>query len=133
MLILTIRTDKPESEIGLYDNETQLQYIKWQAHRQLAETIHYQIAKLLQSQGKNWNDLQGLVVFKGPGSFTGLRIGLSVANALSYSLKIPIVADNEKDWIQKGIENLSKGKSEKIATPEYGAPAFTTPPKMPFT
>jgi len=129
MLILTIRTDKPESEIGLYDNETQLQYIKWQAHRQLAETIHYQIAKLLQSQGKNWNDLQGLVVFKGPGSFTGLRIGLSVANALSYSLKIPIIANNDKDWIKKGINGLLKGKSEKIAAPEYGALAFTTLPK----
>src|SRR3989344_1792281 len=38
----------------------------------------------------NWKDLEGVEVEKGPGSFTGLRVGVSVANALGFSLGIPV-------------------------------------------
>lgn len=129
MLILTIRTDKPEAELGLFDNDTKLAYSTWQAHRQLAETIHKKIQELLESQGRKLENIQGLVVFQGPGSFTGLRIGLSVANALAYGLQIPIVASKDSDWIQKGLGQLQKGKNDKIAIPEYGAPPHITKPK----
>lgn len=128
MLILTLRTDKPEAEIGLYDDEKQLQYEIWTAHRQLAETIHRQIAKVLQCAGKELNDLEGIVIFEGPGSFTGLRIGMSVANALAYSLSIPVTAATN-DWIKQGIAKLKAGKGEKLALPEYGGEASTTPPR----
>ncbi len=39
-------------------------------------------------------DLDGIAVVNGPGSFTGLRIGLSVTKGLSYGLGIPVVAAN---------------------------------------
>ncbi len=128
MIILTIRTDKPEAEIGLYDGHKQIAYDIWQAHRQLAETIHSRIVKLLESQNIDLYKLQGLIVYKGPGSFTGLRIGFSVANSLAYSLKIPIVSTNadQKEWQTTGIDQLKSGDSEKNATPDYGAPATTT-------
>jgi tRNA threonylcarbamoyladenosine biosynthesis protein TsaB len=129
MLILTIRTDKPEAEIGFYDGNEKLAYEKWQAHRQLAETIHLKIAKNLQSIGKEWSDMQGIVVYKGPGSFTGLRIGLSVANALAFSLAVPIISVTGEDWVETGIKRLHAGQNEKTALPEYGAPVHTTPPK----
>ena len=128
-MILTIRTDKPEAEIGLFDNSTNLAYNKWEAHRQLSETIHKKIETLLKSRGKDWQDLDGLVCFKGPGSFTGLRIGLSVGSALAYSLGIPIVTEKGENWQQAGIERLAKGKSEKIALPDYGGEAYTTLPR----
>lgn len=82
MLILTIRTDKPEAEIGLCNGDKQLAYETWQAHRLLAETLHRKVEDLLASQSKTVDDIEGLVGFQGPGSFTGLRIGLSVVNAL---------------------------------------------------
>lgn len=128
MIILTIRTDKPEAEIGLYDDRTQLAYESWQAHRQLAETIHLQIAKKLQFVGKDWHEIEGIVVFKGPGSFAGLRIGLSVANALAYGLNVPIVGVSG-EWIQSGIKRLLAGQSDKLAVAEYGAPVHVTAPK----
>src|ERR1700694_4379725 len=98
MIILTVRTDKPEAEIGLYDNEKQLVYEVWLAHRKLAETIHKKIAELLNTINKNLSDIEGIVCFKGPGSFTGLRIGLTVANALAYAQNIPIVVRSDPDW-----------------------------------
>ena len=74
MIILTIRTDNPEAEIGLYENEKQLAYKTWQAHRSLAETIHIKIKELLNEANKSLDDIEGIACFKGPGSFTGLRI-----------------------------------------------------------
>ena len=129
-MILTIRTDKPEAELGFYDTVgKQLVYETWQAHRQLAETIHHQIAKILQFVSGELNDIDGIVVFKGPGSYTGLRIGMSVANALAYSLSCPIVATNEDDWQTTGIKLLNDDHTEKIVVPEYEAPARTTTQK----
>ena len=129
MIILTIRTEKPEAEIGLYDGATQLAYETWHAHRELAETVHGKIESLLKSQHMNWPDVQGIVCFQGPGSFTGLRIGLTVANALSDSYKLPIVATQDPAWLETGIRRLLDGEADKLALPFYGADAHITPPK----
>jgi tRNA threonylcarbamoyladenosine biosynthesis protein TsaB len=129
MLILTLRTDKPEAEIGLYNNEEKLSYITWQADRQLAETLHQKLQSLLKAQSKTLNDLGGIVVFKGPGSFTGLRIGISVTNALADGLAIPIVGSGGNDWIAQGLTLLTAGKNERIVLPEYGSPPHITTPK----
>lgn len=129
MIILSIRTDKPEAEIGLFNNGQQLVYETWQAHRQLAETLHQKITGLLNGQGKQLADVQAIVCYKGPGSFTGLRIGLSVANALAYSLGIPIVGiEGENEWLEKGIARLLSGDmGDNAVMPEYGAPVHITP------
>lgn len=126
MLIVSIRTDKPEAEIGLFEDDKQLAYIVWQAHRELSETIHVKLDEILKSQGKALQDIKGIVCFKGPGSFTGLRMGLSVGNALAYSLDIPIVGTMGDAWIQTAITALHEGKNERAVLPEYGAEVHIT-------
>ncbi len=129
MIILTLRTDKPEAELGIYDGQKQLAYIKWQAHLKLAETISHQIEKILNKSSISAKDLQGMVCFKGPGSFTGLRIGLSVANTMAYSYGIPIIASSGENWLESGIKALTAGQNDRLALPEYDHPAATTPPR----
>ena len=129
MIILTLRTDKPEAEIGLYDGQTKIAYEVWEAHRKLAETIHQKIETLLKEAGKTWQDVNGIVGFQGPGSFTGLRIGLSVENAVGYSLQIPVVATQGEDWIKDGIERLMAGDHDGVALPFYGRDANITTPR----
>jgi tRNA threonylcarbamoyladenosine biosynthesis protein TsaB len=129
MLILTLRTDKPEAELGLFDSGNKLAYSTWPAHRQLAETIHSKIKELLESQGRGLDDVQGIAAFQGPGSFTGLRIGLSVANALAYSLQIPIIAKTGEDWLQKSLAAIEQSENDQTALPEYGSPPHITAPR----
>jgi tRNA threonylcarbamoyladenosine biosynthesis protein TsaB len=129
MIILTIRTDRPEAEVGLFDDHTQLAYETWEAHRQLAETLHLKIKDLLTAQGKDWHSIQGIVCFAGPGSFTGLRIGITVADALAYGLAVPVVASKDPDWLYTGIDRLGQGEDDTVALPEYGAPVHITQQK----
>lgn len=129
MIILVLRTDKPEAEIGLYNEEKMLVSESWQAHRQLSEKIHIKILEILKKQKLDWKDIEGIVFYGGPGSFTGLRIGASVANSLSASLDIPLAQTTGERWAEKGIKMLLSGNTQ-IAQPEYGAePRVTKPVK----
>ncbi|HEX8351034.1 MAG TPA: tRNA (adenosine(37)-N6)-threonylcarbamoyltransferase complex dimerization subunit type 1 TsaB [Hymenobacter sp.] len=103
--------------------------LAWTAHRQLAETLHRQIDDILAGQGMSLQDVQGIVIYEGPGSFTGLRIGMSVANALGYSYGIPVGGFGGSQWRQDGLRALSSGDSPKIALPEYGSAVFVTAPR----
>ncbi len=127
MLYLTIRTDKPEAEIDLFDDMKQLDSEIWQAHRQLAETMHTKIAELFKRNAKALSNLQGIVCYQGPGSFTGLRIGLTVANTLAYSYGLPIVASQGDAWMQTGATRLLAGETDSLALPFYGAEVHITP------
>lgn len=128
-MILTLRSDKPEAEIGLYDGQTQVAYVVWEAHRALAETLHQQLAQLLEGQGMDWADVTGIAVYQGPGSFTGLRIGLSVANALAYSYNLPMAGATGENWRETAIAALMSGGATRSVLPEYGAPVHITPQK----
>jgi tRNA threonylcarbamoyladenosine biosynthesis protein TsaB len=127
--ILALRTDKPQAELYIYEDDKKLAEINWQAHLKLAETLNTKIDEILKESSISYEDLNGVAVYEGPGSFTGLRIGISTANALAYGLGIPIVASAGDNWLEASIESLQNGKNDKIATPEYGAPARTTKPR----
>lgn len=129
MLILGMRTDKPDAELYILDDHHQVDSIVWQAHRKLAETLHTQIRALFDKNQKSLDSLDGIVIYEGPGSFTGLRIGMSVANALSYSLAIPVIACGADSWLGDGIEKLLAGEAPTLALPHYGSSVHVTQPK----
>ena len=127
-MILTVRTDKIEAEIGIYNAEgSQLGYKIWHAHRELGVTIHKTIQELLSQNDLGWADISGIIFYAGPGSFTGLRIGAAVVNALGEN-GAHIVNSRDEDWIEKGIARMRAGVNE-VALPEYGNDPHITQPR----
>ncbi len=120
MTVLVIRTDKPDAEIGLFENGRQLDYETWKAHMQLSMTIHSKIRDLLARNDKVWQSIDGVVCFSGPGSFTGLRIGATVANTIGVTLKIPVVGSSGQNWVQDGLSRLKTAETDSLVIPLYG-------------
>lgn len=127
-MILAVRTDKPEAELGLYDDGAQIAYDTWLAHRELGSTLHTRLEVFLQAAGVQGDEITGIIFYEGPGSFTGLRIGASVINALAYSYDLPVVCVSGQQWQIDGLKLLASGASS-AALPNYGAEAFTTKQK----
>ena len=57
-----------------------------------AERLHVFIEEIIQEAGISFKDLVAIAVTQGPGSYTGLRIGVSAAKGLCYALDIPLIA-----------------------------------------
>ena len=130
-MTLAIRTDQSRAELALLSKSGQtIAQLRWEADRELSRQLLSRINQLLKQHQTGLDMLTGIIVFKGPGSFTGLRIGISVANALAYALKIPIVGTNGQQWLSQGARKLSDAKSGKWVEPDYGAaPRITRPRK----
>lgn len=129
-MIVGIRTDKPESELLLLDKERIVDTLIWHAHRQLSDTLLIKIEELLSRNGCQLSDVTGVIAYEGPGSFTGLRIGLSVANTLAYACNIPIAAAGGEAWPQDAYTILSEQREYALpAKPHYGSEANITKPR----
>ena len=57
-----------------------------------AERLHVFIEEIIKEAGITFQDLSAIAVSQGPGSYTGLRIGVSAAKGLCYALSIPLIA-----------------------------------------
>lgn len=124
-MILSIDTAGNEAFLGLYE-EKWLATVRWESGRTLSAELLGKIEKLYHQAKKEIKQTSGIIVNAGPGSFTGLRIGLSVANALAYDLNIPIVGvekGHQTDvLIERGIKFIDGKKTfSKPILPEYGA------------
>lgn len=102
---------------------------QWQAERNLAKDLLKWLENQLEAEGKTFSDIEGIGAFLGPGSFTGLRIGLTVVNTLADGLKVPIVGTRGDDWKRQAVERLKNGENDKIALPYYGSDANITTPR----
>ncbi len=117
-MILAIRTDNPMAELYLYESLELKSKDIWEAGNKMSLQLNEHIEELVQN---DYTKISGVVVFQGPGSFTGLRIGMTVANTLAYSLNVPIVGATGAEWIKSGIKALKSAKKGAYAMPVYGA------------
>lgn len=115
-------------ELVLVDGDKRYGY-EWQADRTLARDMLTYLRDRLAEHGATFADISGIGAFRGPGSYTGLRIGLTVLNTLADSLKIPIVGVMGEDWDRVCLERLSVGDNDQIILPEYGGDAHVTQPR----
>lgn len=97
--------------------------------RELSKNLLQFLQQSLESEGRGWSDLTGVVVFRGPGSYTSLRIGTTVANTLADGLQIPIVGSSGENWRAEGDELLKEQTAPQVITPIYYQDAVITQPR----
>ncbi len=88
-MFLCIDTATQEAGITLLNEEKVVGYLKLEKN-QYADKIIEHIDSLIQKAGIELKDLKAVLAVVGPGSFTGLRVGISVANQFSHQLNIPL-------------------------------------------
>jgi tRNA threonylcarbamoyladenosine biosynthesis protein TsaB len=127
-MIVLLDTSTPICKLTFVD-EGRYDSVEWQADRQLAHGLLQYLFEQLQARQLSWTDISGIGVMQGPGSFTGLRIGLTVVNTLADAQQIPIVGATGNDWREQVIEALTRGENQKIVLPFYGSDATITKPR----
>lgn len=91
-LILGIETATKICSVALSENGQLLACKEEGGEYSHAEKLNGFIREVLDEAGKSLNDLTAIAISKGPGSYTGLRIGVSTAKGLCYSLHKPLIA-----------------------------------------
>jgi tRNA threonylcarbamoyladenosine biosynthesis protein TsaB len=127
-MILLLDTSTPVCKLTLIDGDWRYDD-QWQADRTLAKGLLRYLQDQLQKNGKTFTDISAIGALIGPGSFTGLRIGLTVLNTIADSERIPIVGGMGEAWQSQVLDKLRAGDDEKIVLPFYGGDAHITKPR----
>lgn len=121
MLILAIDTSTNIGSFSLFDSEKGVQgeiniNVK-QNHSAIGMKI---LDNLLEITGINKKEIDKIAVSIGPGSFTGIRIGVGIAKGLAYALKKPIAGVNELELLannyfgEKEIVSILDARKERV-------------------
>lgn len=127
-MILLLNTSTGLCQLTLVDGNDKYEY-EWQADRSLARDLLSYLRDRLSDHGKTFADISGIGVMQGPGSFTGLRIGLTIMNTLASDLGCPIVGGQGEDWQGMALNRLENGEDDKLVMPYYGREANITKPR----
>lgn len=111
MKILSITTSSNICGVAILENDTLLKQINQDSGLTHSETLMPLIKSLFESLKLKLSDIDLIVCDKGPGSFTGIRIGIATAKAFSDSLCIPTIGISSLEGL-----SYNTGKSSLICT-----------------
>ncbi len=92
MYVLGIETSTPVCSVGLVDDDRVLMSFSQNTGLRHSERTMAMAERAMADAGVEFADLDGVAVGSGPGSFTGLRIGMAAAKGLCFALNLPLLA-----------------------------------------
>jgi len=125
-LVLYLDTANDETKIAVFDSSKLIGKKQWNGRGDLSETLLVKIEEQLKENQVKLSQLEKIAVNPGPGSYTGLRIGIISANFLAWSLGIPVVAGK----ISRGGLSIAGETNLGFILPKYLKPASVSKPKM---
>jgi len=106
MITLAINTASARTEIALLDSSGKLIKEKsWLSKNTEAEKLMPEIKNLFNESGNNFDEVKKVICVKGPGSFTGLRVGVTVANTFATLNNCELFAVDTFEYLWKEKEN----------------------------
>jgi len=116
-LILSIETSTQVCSVALFKQGEIVGLKESNDEKSHAKLLTLFIQELLLEHKIDFKDLNAIVVSKGPGSYTGLRIGVSTAKGLCYALDLPLIAINTLQSMSHGI--IRRIKSGELTIPDF--------------
>ena len=107
--ILSADTTSQTCSISIFDKYDLVGNINSKIERSHSKLLLRMIDNLLKKYSLNINDIDAFSISKGPGSYTGLRIGVSSFKGLCYALDKPLISINSLDLLSR----IAKSKIEK--------------------
>ena len=123
-MIILLDTSTVTCHLTTVDGESSSNF-DWVADRALARGL----LAFIQEKVGDVKNISGIGIMRGPGSFTGLRIGMAIANTLADGLGVPIVGETGDSWRETALGRLSSGEDDQVILPFYGGDAHITKPK----
>jgi tRNA threonylcarbamoyladenosine biosynthesis protein TsaB len=93
-LILNIDTATEMASICLSKDGNKLSLLENKQQKDHASWLHVGIDEIMKSNGFMVKDLDAVAITDGPGSYTGLRVGMAAAKGLCYALQIPFITES---------------------------------------
>lgn len=106
-LILHIDTAVQVASVCLSDDESIIDTLVNPSGKEAASWLHVAIQSVLQQHNFTPAQLDAIAVSSGPGSYTGLRVGLSAAKGLCYALSIPLISINTLQMMAAGVKQAN--------------------------
>lgn len=103
----------------------------WESHFNQSEELLSRINDLISRTKRDKSNLRAIIVICGPGSFTGVRIGVTTANFLSFGLDIPVIGLKKTININPAalVKNISSKSFSKPVLPYYDKKPNITKPR----
>jgi len=109
--ILNIETSTTVCSVCISKNGEVEAFKETREEKSHAKKLTIFIDQLLKEQNYTFDDIDAVAISKGPGSYTGLRIGVSTAKGLCYAKEIPLIAVNTLQAMAQGIsQKIREGK-----------------------
>lgn len=110
-MILSIETATSNCSVALHHSKGELIALKELNEANIhASKLFVFIEHIIKDSGVSMNDLQAIAVSKGPGSYTGLRIGVSAAKGLCYSRDLPLIGVNTLQGMALAVKSKFENK-----------------------
>jgi tRNA threonylcarbamoyladenosine biosynthesis protein TsaB len=109
-MILCLETATPVCSVALCDRTGTISVRESHSNKSHAVQLTLFIEELLREAGIGPEELEAVAVSKGPGSYTGLRIGVSVAKGIAYGASVPLIGIDTTRSMFNGMIGISKEK-----------------------
>lgn len=118
-ILLSLETATTVCSVAIHKDGVLLSLRELDSDKSHSQVLLQFIEELLEEHKLSKKDLNGLVISEGPGSYTGLRIGLSTAKGLCFALDIPLIAVNTIDAL--GYQVSKNLRENELACPMIDA------------
>jgi tRNA threonylcarbamoyladenosine biosynthesis protein TsaB len=109
--ILSIDSATRSGSVAIHQDGQLIGLQQYEIDKSHSSLLHVIMDQLIQNSGVSKSDLDAIAVSAGPGSYTGLRIGVSSAKGLCFALDKPLIAVNTLEAMAKQVSNINTEKA----------------------